>query len=120
MKAIENILIPVTDQLVSKEFYLRLGFKVIIEADLGEGNHWIQLALGNQQTTISLVKDWPYSELKAGSLQGLILETDNILKEKVELNKKGILMSEIKESPYGQMAFISDPDKNGLSIHQFK
>ncbi|RPE09191.1 glyoxalase [Chitinophaga lutea] len=119
MKAIENILIPVSDQKISKAFYLKLGFQVIVEIEMGEGQQWIQLGLGNQYTTIALLKNWPYSDLVVGSLQGLILETDDIFRDKEELTRKGIIMSDIRETPSGRIAFIRDPDNNGLTIHQF-
>lgn len=32
MRSIELISIPVTDQQVAKEFYLKMGFKLIVEA----------------------------------------------------------------------------------------
>lgn len=119
MKAIENILIPVSNQKISKAFYLKLGFQVIVEIEMGEGQQWIQLGLGNQYTTIALLKNWPYSDLVVGSLQGLILETDDIFRDKEELTRKGIIMSDIRETPSGRIAFIRDPDNNGLTIHQF-
>jgi predicted lactoylglutathione lyase len=39
MKAIEIIMIPVTDQQKSKDFYLKLGFEVIIEAPAAQDRH---------------------------------------------------------------------------------
>jgi hypothetical protein len=119
MKAIENIILPVSDQAIAKEFYLKLGFKILLEIDMGGGQKWIQLGLDNQYTTIALLKNWPYSNLVAGSFQGLILETEDIYREKEELRKKGIAMSDIQDTPSGKIAFITDPDNNGLSIHQF-
>ncbi|ACU03996.1 VOC family protein [Pedobacter heparinus] len=119
MKAIENIILPVSNQNISKEFYLKLGFQIVIEVDMGEGHQWIQLGLNDQYTTIALLKNWPYSKLVAGSFQGLILETDDIYREKEELERKGIYMSEIRETRSGKIAFIKDPDDNGLTIHQF-
>lgn len=119
MKAIENILIPVSDQLASRCFYLKLGFKIIAEVEIAEGVYWIQLAFDSQMITISLVKNWPFSDLVAGALQGLILETDNISREREQLISMGIVVSEIITSTNGKFAFISDPDRNGLSLHQF-
>jgi hypothetical protein len=54
MKNIEIISIPVTDQLKSKEFYLKLGLQIIMEAPMGNGQTWIQMGLPNQETSISL------------------------------------------------------------------
>jgi len=77
MKAIEIIMIPVSDQQKAKEFYIKLGFELIMEAPSKHDETWIQLGLPNQGTTISLAK-----------FQGIIFETDNIKKEIEKLNKR--------------------------------
>lgn len=119
MKAIENISIPVSDQQRAKQFYLQLGFEVLAEVRLSDESSWIQLGLKDQVTTISLVRNCPSGPMKAGGLQGLVLETDNIHQEREALYRKGINVSPISESPYGKFFFLHDPDHNGLSIHEF-
>ena len=131
MKTIEVISIPVTNQEESKQFYMKLGFEVIVEAPMGNGRTWIQLGMPNQVTTITLVSWWPYKEvvMPAGSLQGIILETDDIEKEVQELKTKGIKVGtmgtkgfeagKIDNTLWGKFAYLNDPDGNGLSIHQF-
>jgi len=37
MKSISIISIPVTDQQAAKEFYLKLGFKLLVEAPFDKG-----------------------------------------------------------------------------------
>lgn len=130
MKTLEVISIPVSDQEQSKEFYLKLGFQVLVEAPMGNGQTWVQLGLPNQATSISLVSWWPYKEVEmsVGSLQGIILETDDIEKEVQELKTKGIEvvkigpkgleLGKIDNTPWGKFAHLIDPDGNGLSIHQ--
>lgn len=119
MKAIENIAVPVTNQQLSKQFYLLLGFELLVEVAMPNGDMWIQLGFSDQVTTISLVRQWPYSHVQAGTLQGLVLETDNIVSERERLYQKGVTVSDIRESPSGKVFFLQDPDNNGLSIHQF-
>ncbi|NLR67762.1 glyoxalase [Chitinophaga varians] len=119
MKAIENISVPVTDQQLSKDFYLLLGFELLAEVLMPNGDMWIQLGFSNQVTTISLVRQWPYSHMHAGTLQGLVLETENIVCERERLHQEGIIVSDIRESAFGKVFFLQDPDRNGLSIHQF-
>ena len=130
MKTIEIISIPVSNQGKSKEFYLKLGFQPIIEAPIGNGQTWVQLGIPNQATSISLVSSWPYKEVEmtAGSLQGIILETNDIEKEVQELKKKGIEVGiisskgfqagKIEDTPWGKFTFFRDPDGNGISLHQ--
>jgi len=55
MKGIEVISIPVTDQQTAKAFYEKIGFQLIIEAPMGDGNTWVQLGIPGQATSISLV-----------------------------------------------------------------
>ena len=54
MKNLEIIMLPVKDQQKAKEFYLKLGFKVIVEAPAEHGQTWLQMGLPNQTTSISL------------------------------------------------------------------
>lgn len=107
MKAIEIITIPVTDQQKAKEFYLKLGFEVIVEAPMEHGQTWLQMALPNQPTSISLL-----------TFHGIICETDDIEKETGELKAKGIEAGKIDNTPYGRFTWVKDPDGNGLCLHQ--
>src|SRR4051812_46584350 len=118
MKAIEIMSIPVTNQQRSKEFYVKLGFEVIVEVPLKNGELWLQLGMCEQVTTIALMNSWPFKKMHAGTFHGLILETDNIEHEVDDLRQKGIHVSAITDSWFGRFAFINDPDGNGVSIHQ--
>jgi catechol 2,3-dioxygenase-like lactoylglutathione lyase family enzyme len=42
MKKIEIIMIPVADQQKAKEFYMKLGLQIIVEAPAAHGQTWIQ------------------------------------------------------------------------------
>ena len=107
MKAVEIIMIPVKDRQKSKEFYLKLGFQVIIEATDPHGDAWIQLGLPGGNTSISLA-----------GFQGIICETDDIEKEIQELTSKGIEAGKIDNTPWGRFAWLKDLDGNGLCLHQ--
>lgn len=116
MNLIEVISIPVSDQNVAKEFYLKIGFQMIIEAPMGDGSTWVQLGLPGQATSITLVT-W-FGNNPAGSLQGLVLKTDDIQKEVDELKSKGIEVAPIDNTPWGKFANFKDPDGNGLILRQ--
>jgi catechol 2,3-dioxygenase-like lactoylglutathione lyase family enzyme len=107
MKAVEIIMIPVTDQQKAKAFYLNLGFQVVAEAPMGNGETWLQLGLPNGETTISLAK-----------FQGVILETDNIVKETERLAASGVQVGTIDDTPWGKFMWLKDEDGNGLCLHQ--
>jgi catechol 2,3-dioxygenase-like lactoylglutathione lyase family enzyme len=107
MKTIEIVTIPVSDQQKAKEFYMKLGFHIIVEAPMGDGTNWVQLGLPNQPTSISLLNH-----------HGVMFETDDIEKEIGELQAKGIEISKIETTPWGKFAQMKDLDGNGLSFHQ--
>ena len=107
MENIEIIMIPVTDQQKAKEFYMKLGFQLIMEAPSDHGETWIQLGLPDQNIYISLAK-----------FSGIILETKNIEKEIQDLNTKGISIGKIDDTPWGKFAWLKDLDGNGLCLHQ--
>jgi predicted enzyme related to lactoylglutathione lyase len=107
MKTVEIIMIPVKDRLKAKEFYLKLGFQVIVEAPDGHGGTWIQLGLPGGNTSISL-----------GSFQGIICETDSIEAEIESLKAKGVEVGKIDSTSWGRFAWLKDLDGNSLCLHQ--
>jgi catechol 2,3-dioxygenase-like lactoylglutathione lyase family enzyme len=99
---IRVISIPVINQQVAREFYTDvLGARV--EADLPfdqEGKQrWISLVLPGVETRISLV-------------------TDDISAAHSELKMRGLMISDIKNQPYGREATFVDPDGNGWVLQQ--
>lgn len=116
MKAISVISVPVTDQQKSKEFYQRIGFNLITEADMGNGAKWVQLGLDGQFTSITLVNWFP--NMVPGSMQGLVVQTEDIEKEIAELKAKGVEVKNIDDTPWGRFASFSDLDGNGLTLHE--
>jgi predicted enzyme related to lactoylglutathione lyase len=115
MRSIEIISIPVTDQQVAKEFYLKMGFSIIIEAPFQGGSNWIQLGLPDGGTTITLVNWFP--ELRPGSIQGFVIKCDDINASIAELKEKGIEAGKVDETPWGRFATVKDPDGNSWSLH---
>jgi len=107
MRSIEIIMLPVADRQKAKEFYVKLGFKIIVEAPGAHGETWIQMGLPNNNTTISLA-----------GFQGVICETDDIETEIKQLNAKGITVGKIDETPWGKFAWLKDLDGNSLCLHQ--
>jgi len=107
MKTVEIIMLPVKDQQKAKEFYLRLGFQIIAEAPMPNGETWLQMGLPNSNTTISLA-----------GFGGVIFETGNIEKEISELKVKGIDVGKTDDTPWGRFAWLKDLDGNKLCLHQ--
>lgn len=107
MKAIEIVSLKVSDQNKSKEFYMKLGFKIIMELPMGNGQTWVQMGLPGQEISISLM-----------DFQALIIETEDIEKEIRELKTKGIEAQKIDDTPWGKFSQLKDPDGNSLTLHQ--
>ena len=116
MKSIDVISIPVSDQQASRRFYALLGFKVLEENPMGDGKWWIRMGLEGCTTTITLVS-W-FSKMPAGSMQGLVLRTDDLEKEVRNLQDYGVRTSKIETAPLGKFVSFKDPDGNGLSFHE--
>ncbi len=106
MKSVEIIMIPVKNQQKAKEFYLKLGFEVLVEAPAAHGESWLQMGLPGCDTTISLA-----------SFHGIICKTDNIENEIKALQEKGIEVGKIDTTPWGQFAWLKDLDGNQLCLH---
>lgn len=100
-------MLPVKDRQKAKEFYLKLGFQVVVEAADPHGEAWIQMALPNDSATISLA-----------GFQGVICETDDIEKEIAELTAKNIEVGKVDDTPWGKFAWLKDLDGNSLCLHQ--
>jgi catechol 2,3-dioxygenase-like lactoylglutathione lyase family enzyme len=65
MKSAEIIILPVKDREKAKDFYIKLGFKLIVEAPMPEGGMWVSTWTSQRRTSISL-----------SNFHGLICETD--------------------------------------------
>lgn len=107
MKSVEIIMLPVVDRQKAKEFYLKLGFQVLVEATDPHGEAWIQVGLPNSNTSISLA-----------GFHAVICETDSIEAEVKELTSKGIEVGKIDNTPWGKFAWLKDSDGNSLCLHE--
>jgi len=116
VKQIAIISVPVVDQEVSKAFYTEtLGFTVTLEAVDGE-QRWVELAPPGSTATITLVTWFP--QMSPGTLQGLVLDTDNIEQAYEELKARGVEAEPIEHTQWAQFVRFKDPDGNGLVFRQ--
>jgi catechol 2,3-dioxygenase-like lactoylglutathione lyase family enzyme len=107
MKSIEIIMVPVKDRQKAKEFYIKLGFKVIVEGPGEHGETWIQMGIPGTDTTISLA-----------GFQGIILETTDLKKNIADYQSKGIEVGKVDTTPWGKFAWLKDLDGNSLCLHE--
>ncbi|MFB9845351.1 VOC family protein [Mucilaginibacter ginsenosidivorans] len=117
MKSISIISIPVTDQEAAKQFYLKLGFNLLVEAPFDKDQKWVQLALSGQEAVSITLVTW-FENMPAGCLNGFVINTDNLDNDIEDLSAKGITVGKVDQTPWGRFAAIIDPDGNRLSLHQ--
>ena len=107
---IHHIAIIGSDYEKSKHFYVDLlGFEIIRENYRKERDDYkIDLACGEQEIELFIVKDAPAFKVKSG---------DDTVKE---LNAKGIATEPVRLDDYTgkKMTFFHDPDNLPLEIHE--
>jgi catechol 2,3-dioxygenase-like lactoylglutathione lyase family enzyme len=110
--------VPVSDPERARDFYVdTLGFTLVADTMMGEQQRWIQVVPPGAQTSITLVT-W-FESMPAGSLRGLVLETDDLEGDVHRLTDAGIAFgSGIEDAPWGRYAQFGDPDGNGLILQQ--
>lgn len=107
MKSVEIIMIPVEDRQKAKEFYLKLGFEILVEAPAAHGETWIQMGIPGTTTAISL-----------SSFHGIICDVDDIQIKIQELESKGVAIGKVDETPWGKFAWLKDLDGNSLCLRE--
>jgi catechol 2,3-dioxygenase-like lactoylglutathione lyase family enzyme len=113
---VDVLSLPVSDPDRARDFYLGvLGFELLRENAMGPGSRWIQVVPRGGQTSITLVT-W-FDSMPAGSLQGLVLRTDDLEGEVAALIAKGVdVPGGVQRAEWGRFAVFSDPDGNRLVL----
>ncbi len=108
--------IPVSDQNRARAFYVDvLGFKLLADTWMGPQMRWVMVAPPGAQTAIALVT-W-FDTMPAGSLRGLVLETDDLEGDVAALRERGLsIPAGIEHERWGQFAQFTDPDGNGIIL----
>jgi catechol 2,3-dioxygenase-like lactoylglutathione lyase family enzyme len=108
--------IPVSDQDRAKAFYVdTLGFDLVSDAPMGPDMRWVMVSPPGAQTAITLVTWFP--SMPAGSLKGLVLETDDLEADVAALRERGVdIPGGIEDQPWGRFVTFEDPDGNGIVL----
>jgi catechol 2,3-dioxygenase-like lactoylglutathione lyase family enzyme len=119
--AIENVKVvsvPVSDQERAKDFYVeKLGFELIRDDDSVPGIRWVQVSPKGGAPSLTLVT-W-FETMPPGSLQGLVLGSENLEAECDRLAAQGVAFDRpLEHQPWGTEAVICDPDGNKLVLQQ--
>jgi catechol 2,3-dioxygenase-like lactoylglutathione lyase family enzyme len=107
--------VPVTDQDRARDFYVDvLGFTLVSDMQMDETMRWVMVAPPGATTAITLVTWFP--TMAAGSLKGMVFETDDLDGSIEALRIAGIETSEIETAPWGRFTQLTDPDGNGIVL----
>ena len=108
--------IPVTDQDRARDFYVGvLGLELVREMPMGPGQRWVQVRPVGAATSITLVTWFP--SMPAGSLTGLVLETDDLDGDIARLRERGVAIDEgVRQQAWGRSITLRDPDGNGIVL----
>ena len=113
---VQLLSLPVTDQDRAKAFYTdKLGFDLLADNPMGPDQRWVQVGLPGADTSITLVT-W-FDSMPAGSLRGLVLETDDLDRDVAALTGRGVQINDgIQAAPWGRFVTFEDPDGNGIVL----
>src|SRR5215218_1154457 len=110
--------VPVSDQERAKAFYVdTLGFQLQRDDDSVQGIRWIQVVPKAGTTSLTLVT-W-FESMAPGSLQGLVLSSDNLQADYEALRAAGVqFQGPPQQQPWATEAVLFDPDGNSLVLQQ--
>ncbi len=118
IKAVTVVSVPVSDQERAKEFYVgKLGFDLKRDDRSVPEMRWVQVAPKGGITSLTLVT-W-FESMPPGSVQGLVLASDNIQADYQDFTAKGVeFEGPLKKQPWGTEAVFRDPDGNRIVLQQ--
>ena len=112
---VQVISVPVSDQDAAIDFYVnRLHFILASDQQLQPGMRWVMVAPPGGGAALTLVT-W-FDSMPAGSLKGLVLETNDLVETVASLTREGVAVTDIQDAPWGRFAQLDDPDGNGLIL----
>jgi catechol 2,3-dioxygenase-like lactoylglutathione lyase family enzyme len=108
--------LPVTDQDRARDFYVDvLGFELVRDTAMEPDMRWVQVRPRGGATAITLVT-W-FATMPAGSVQGTVLETDDLDGDAERLAGLGVELGDgVQEAPWGRWVQFTDPDGNGIVL----
>jgi catechol 2,3-dioxygenase-like lactoylglutathione lyase family enzyme len=117
LKRLDIDSVPVSDPTAAKAFYTDvLGFEVMRDNVTDPKHRWIQLGIRGAATSIRLV-DY-FETMPPGSMQGSVLNTDDLYGMRQLLAGRGLEVSDVQSAPWGRFAIFRDPDGNGWVLVQ--
>jgi catechol 2,3-dioxygenase-like lactoylglutathione lyase family enzyme len=118
---IATVVVPVSDQEGTVKFYVeKLGFEKRVDVPFEEGYRWIEVALGDEVTTVALAPP-PPGKPTGNRETGISLQTDDIDAFHAELKADGVDVDpEVSRmgDPVPPLFWLRDPEGNTLMVVQ--
>jgi catechol 2,3-dioxygenase-like lactoylglutathione lyase family enzyme len=118
MQRITVVSVPVTDQDRAMRFYIdEVGFELLAHTSFGDGLGWVQVGPKGSEASLTLVT-W-FEDMRAGSLRGLVVDSDDLDADYRAMNGRGVrFLGPPSQQPGGVFATFVDPDGNQISLRQ--
>ncbi len=116
--SVKFVSIPTSDQDLALSFYTeKLGFKVVTDQPMGEGQRWIELQVGGAGATRLVLFTPEGHEGRVGGPFNGAFACDNVEKTYEELRQRGVeFVAAPKHEPWGTVAILKDPDGNRIAL----
>jgi lactoylglutathione lyase len=116
INGIRTIGVPVSDQDRALDFYVgTLGFEKRLDAELGGGRRWIEVAPPGEATTVALVR--AHDGLPAGVETGIRFVAADAEAVHADLRASGVDVDEVLRWPGVPPMFgFRDADGNGMEL----
>jgi predicted enzyme related to lactoylglutathione lyase len=113
IKSVKFVSIPVKDQNLALDFYTKkLGFQIMTDQPMGDGQRWIELRIPGAETEVVLFTPQGQAD-RIGSFSGVSFVSDNVQKTYEELSAKGVEFAQPpKKESWGTSAIFKDVDGN--------
>lgn len=114
---IGQVSIPVGDQDRALDFYTnKLGFKVTLDAPMGENERWIEVEIPGAETRLVLYAAEAHKN-RIGTFSDIMFNSPSLAETYRELQERGV---EIRQPPtteyWGSYLIFADPDGNSFLV----
>jgi catechol 2,3-dioxygenase-like lactoylglutathione lyase family enzyme len=116
IKNLGRVIIPVSDQDRSLEFYTEtLGFEKRADIAFGEGDRWLEVAPSGSEAAVAIMPPRP-GQTPHNDQACLVFTTDDLDADHAALKERGVDVDDPMggEGPVPRMFFFRDPDGNML------
>jgi catechol 2,3-dioxygenase-like lactoylglutathione lyase family enzyme len=114
---LEVVNVPVTDVDRAKSFYAdQVGFVADHDHQVNDQLRFVQLTPPGSGCSIAIGTG--LNEMVPGSLEGLMLVVDDVVKVRETLLDRGVEVSEVDEQAWGSFVYFDDPDGNSWAVQQ--